>query len=162
MSNCVDLPMNYPNDAEIEVKDIVYQKNAQGFYDSIDGKFVVHIHRDHEETEVIITFYKCLKGTTEICLENSVDFVEALDCKRFLKDDSGPWHMFAPAIDKRNVCAEIMGEYNIKGAKMEARFIEKYMKIEEGHYRIRFVHHLPGENMDLKNLRACVEVRVSR
>jgi hypothetical protein len=64
----------------------------------------------------------------------------------------------APAIDKRNVCAEIKGEYNIKGAVLEGRFLEKYMTVEDGHYRIRFLHHLPGESMDVKNLRGCVEL----
>lgn len=66
--------------------------------------------------------------------------------------------MFAPAIDKRNPCAEIQGEYNIIGAKLEGRFLEKYMTVEEGHYRIRFLHHLPGENFDTKNLRGCIEL----
>lgn len=86
--------MNYQNDAEVEVKDIIYEKNADGFYDTLSGKFVVHIYRDHQETEAIITFFKCAKGVTEICTENSKKFVESLDCNRFLTDDSGPWHMF--------------------------------------------------------------------
>lgn len=87
----------------------------------------------------------------------------------------------APALDKRNVCAEIKGEYDIKAAKMEGRFLKKYMTVEDGHYRyvkllphelnshksieasffihrIQFLHHLPGESMDIKNLRGCVEL----
>jgi hypothetical protein len=150
--------MNYPTEAEIEVKDIIYQSNSQGFFDTVSGKFVVHVLRDHKETELVITFFKCPKGSTGYCTEDGKDFVEAVDCKRFLKDATGPWHIFAPAVDKRNVCAETKGEFNIKGAKLEARFIEKYMVIEEGHYRIRFIHHLPHESMDIKNLRACVEL----
>lgn len=43
--------------------------------------------------------------------------------------------MFSPAIDKRNPCAERLGEYEITGARMEGRFLEKYMKVEAGHYR---------------------------
>lgn len=43
--------------------------------------------------------------------------------------------MFAPAVDKRNPCGERMGEFDITGARMEGRFLEKYMKVEEGHYR---------------------------
>lgn len=65
--------------------------------------------------------------------------------------------MFAPAIDKRNLCAEIMGEYLINGAKLEGRFLEKYMKVEDGHYRIKMISHLKGENFDIPNLRGCLE-----
>jgi hypothetical protein len=158
MSNCIDVPMNYQNDAEVEIKDIEYERNSLGFVDTIHGKFVVHIHREHKETELVMNIFRCEKGATGICGENLKEYIEAVDCKRFLNDATGPWHMFAPAIDKRNMCAEITGEYNIKGAKIEGRFFEKYMAIEEGHYRIKVVHHLPGENFDVKNLRACIEM----
>jgi hypothetical protein len=94
MSNCVDIPLNYENEAEIEVKDITYEKNALGFYDTLSGKFVVHIRRDHQETELVFTFYKCAKGATGVCTENPKEFIEAVDCKRFLNDATGPWHMF--------------------------------------------------------------------
>lgn len=90
MSNCVDIPMNYKNDAEIEAFGITYMKNEQGFADTIDGKFIVHINREHKETEAVITFYKCPKGATGICTENPKEFIEALSCQRFLKDDTGP------------------------------------------------------------------------
>lgn len=150
--------MNYNNDAEVEVKDIIYETNSLGFNDVIHGKFVVHILRDHKETELIMTFFKCPKGATGVCDQNPKEYIEKVNCPRFHKDDTGPWHMFAPAIDKRNLCAEIKGEYDINGAKIESRFFEKYMTIEEGHYRIKLIHHLPGENMDIKNLRGCIEL----
>lgn len=86
--------MNYQNDAEVEVKDIIYEKNAQGFYDTLSGKFLVHILRDHKETELVLTFYKCPKGFVGICTENPKEVIEAVDCKRFLTDATGPWHMF--------------------------------------------------------------------
>lgn len=94
MSNCLDIPMNYENEAEVEVKDITYEKNAQGFYDTLNGKFVVHILRDHQETELVLSFYKCPKDATGICTESLKEVVEAVDCKRFLTDATGPWHMF--------------------------------------------------------------------
>lgn len=142
MSNCVDVPLNYENDAEVEVTEVNYQANAQGFQDVLNGKFVVHIRREHKETELVMTISKCAKGSTGICTENPTEFTESVDCKRFRTDTTGPWHMFAPAIDKRNICAEIKGEYNITGAQIKAEQLEKYMTIEEGHFRIRMLHHL--------------------
>lgn len=154
----MDVSLNYQNDAEVEVTDVVYERNAQGFADTLHGKFLVHTRRDHKDTELVITFSKCPPGATGICTDNAKEFIEAVDCKRFHDDDTGPWHMFAPAIDKRNLCAELKGEFDITGAKMESRFFEKYMKIEEGHFRIRMLHHLPHESMDIKNLRGCIEL----
>lgn len=43
--------------------------------------------------------------------------------------------MFAPALDKRNPCAETQGEFDITYAKLEDEHLVKYMAIEEGHYR---------------------------
>lgn len=43
--------------------------------------------------------------------------------------------MYAPAMDKRNPCAESKGEFDLIGAKIEPQYLEKYMTIEEGHYR---------------------------
>lgn len=93
MSNCQDIPMNYQNDAEIEVKDMIYEKNSDGFADTVSGKFLVHVHRDHRETEFVFTIFKCAKGTTGICAENPMKFTEALTCKRFRTDATGPWHV---------------------------------------------------------------------
>lgn len=135
MSNCLDIPLNYKNDAEVEVKDIVYEPNANGFTDTLHGKFVVHAHRDHKETEMIVTFFKCPPGAVGVCNEQLSEKIEALGCQRFRTDKTGPWYMFAPAIDKRNICAEVMGEFDITGATIEGQYVEKYMKVEEGHYR---------------------------
>lgn len=135
MSNCVDVSLDYENDAEIEVRNIIYERNEQGLVDVLHGKFVVHIHREHEETEVILTIFRCPKGATGICTENGVDYLEALDCHRFQNDKTGPWYMFAPAVDKTNPCGERMGQYEITGAKIDGQYLEKYMPVEEGHYR---------------------------
>lgn len=158
LSNCVDIPMDYQNDAEVEVIDIVYQPNDKNFYDTLSGGFLVHVTREHKETELALWFYKCAKGSTGICQENKMEYVEAVDCKRFLEDDSGPWHMFAPALDKSNVCAQYQGRYSITNATLYAKHLEKYMKIEEGHYRIKSMYHLPGEDFSIRNLRGCVEI----
>lgn len=158
MSNCRDVPLDYKNDAEIEIMNIVYQKNSRGFRDTISGEFLVHVYREHKETELVMWFYKCPKDATGICDKNKVEFIENLTCKRFLTDDTGPWHMFAPAIDKRNICAELMGTYSITNAKVESRFLDKYMTIEDGHYRIKTMHHVIGEDFNAKNLRSCIEV----
>lgn len=135
MSNCFDIPLNYENDAEIEVSDIIYEKNALGFADVLHGKFLVHIHRSHELTELILTTFKCPKGASGTCNENPKDFIESLSCERFQTDQTGPWYMFAPAVDKKNPCGELSGTFEIIGAKMEAQYLQKYMTVEEGHYR---------------------------
>lgn len=176
MSNCADVPLNYQNDAEVEVKDIIYERNDKNFVEVLHGKFVVHIRRDHQDTEIVLTFYKCAPGTAGDCKENPREFIESIDCKRFQTDQTGPWAMFAPAIDKRNVCVEFKGEFEINGAKIAAPYLEKYMTIEEGRYRwveasskrsklltqsfsrIKVIHHLPGTTMDVKNLRGCIEL----
>ena len=150
--------MNYQNDAEVEIKDIIYDSNSSGFADVVHGKYVVHVHRDHTDTELVMTIFKCPKGATGMCSEKLLEVTEPLDCQRFLTDATGPWHMFAPATDKRNVCAETKGEFEFASAKIEARFFEKYMTVEEGHYRVKSLYHLPGANMDIKNLRGCIEL----
>lgn len=101
----------------------------------IHGKFLVHLRRDHKDTEVVIAFFKCPKGAEGLCETKVKEVTEDLDCVRFHKDKTGPWAMFAPAIDKRNPCAEGEGEFAITYAKLEAEHLEKYIAIEEGHYR---------------------------
>ena len=135
MSNCVDIPLDYHNDAEVEVNGITYEKNEKGFVDVIHGRFLVHVNRDHKPSEQILTIYKCAKGSSGFCTENPSEFIENLDCKRFHTDKTGPWYMYAPAMDKRNPCAETKGEYELVGAKIKSEYLVKYMKIEEGHYR---------------------------
>lgn len=158
MSNCLDVPLDYQNDAEVETMNIVYQRNAKNFVDTVSGEFMVHVQREHKDTELVLWFFKCPKGSTGVCSENKKEFTENLNCKRFLEDDSGPWHMFAPAMDKRNVCAEAQGRYSITNATIFARHVEKYMKVEEGHYRIKTIYHLPGEDFSVRNLRGCIEL----
>lgn len=87
-----------------------------------------------------------------------MEVTEIMDCKRFVSDQTGPWYIFAPAMDPANVCAHIMGEYDFKGAHLNGKFIEKYMAIEKGHYRIKMLSHVKGENMDLNNLKGCFEL----
>lgn len=72
------------------MKDITYEANSEGFRDAIHGKFVVHLLRDHTETEVVIVFFKCPKGETGICGTKFNEVVEDLGCKRFQTDKSGP------------------------------------------------------------------------
>lgn len=150
--------MDYKNDAEVEILNIVYQENAKKFVDTISGEFLVHITANHAETELVMAFYKCAKGSTGVCNENESQFVEQVNCQRFLEDDTGPWHMFAPAMDERNVCAEIQGQYRITNATLYQKHLEKYMKIEQGHYRVKALYHLPGEDFSIRNLRGCVEL----
>lgn len=150
--------MNYPNDAEVEVLDVVYERNDKGFTDILHGKYHVHVKADHKDTELIMTIFKCPKGTTGTCKENPKEFIEKIDCERFLNDQSGPWYMFAPAMDTKNICAETDGTFEFFRAHLSGKYLEKYMTVEEGSYRIRMLYHLPGESMDLKNLRGCIEI----
>lgn len=150
--------MDYLNDAEVEVKDVIYERNANGFADVMHGKFTVHFDRDHKETELIMTIFKCAKGSVGMCKDNPTEYIEDLSCERFQTDKTGPWYIFSPAMDKRNLCAELAGEFELNGAKFEAQYLEKYMTIEEGHYRIKALYHLPHETMDIRNLRGCIEV----
>lgn len=158
MSNCQDIPLNYKNEAEIEVQDVSYIKNENGFVDVIHGKYIVHLQSDHSDGEFIMVFYKCASGSTGLCKDNEKIFTETLSCNRFLTDPTGPWFMFAPAMDPANVCARTAGEFDFNGAHLNATFVEKYMEVEEGHYRIRMITHIPGQNLDVKNLRACIEL----
>jgi hypothetical protein len=150
--------MDYKKDAEIEVQNVAYIKNENGFADVLHGKYVVHVHSDNEDSEFVMMFYKCPSGSTGLCKDNEKIYTENLDCKRFLTDPSGPWFMFAPAMDPANVCAKKAGDFDFNGAHLNATFVEKYMTVEEGHYRIRMINHVPGKDMDVKNLRACIEL----
>jgi hypothetical protein len=137
---------------------VTYEKNDKGFVDILHGKYVVHVHADHSDSELVMLFYSCPPGATGTCNENRKEFVEKLDCERFLSDSSGPWYAFAPAMDQRNVCATLTGTYDFYRAHVNGSFVEKYMDVKEGHYRIKAVHHIPGENMDTKNMRSCIEM----
>lgn len=150
--------MDYPNQADIQVKDVIYEKNDKGLVDIVHGKYQVHVHSADIASELIMTFYKCPSGSKDLCKDNPREISEKMDCKRFLSDKSGPWYMFAPAMDPANVCARIMGEYEFKGAHLNEKFVENYMTVEEGHFRIRMLNHVQGKDMDIKNLRGCVEL----
>lgn len=66
--------------------------------------------------------------------------------------------MFRNAVDKRNSCAESVGEWELNGAKIESEYFKDYINIEEGRFRMRFIYHLPNEAMDAKFLRGCIEM----
>lgn len=83
--------MDYLNDAEVEVKGITMETNANGFNDVLHGKFLVHVHRDHKDTELVLIISKCPPGATGICTENSESFTTDMDCVKFHSDKSGPW-----------------------------------------------------------------------
>lgn len=119
----------------MEVRGVTYETNALGFADVVHGKFVVHIHREHKDSELILAFFKCAPGSQGLCDQKMGETIENLDCKRFHSDKTGPWYMYAPAMDKKNPCAEIQGEFDLIGAQIKGEYLEKYMKVEEGHYR---------------------------
>ncbi|KAG5666346.1 hypothetical protein PVAND_014381 [Polypedilum vanderplanki] len=157
LSNCLDEKIDYQKDSDIEVKDVTYEKNEKSFVDILHGKYIVHVHNDHSDSEIVFTFFSCPLGSTAPCKDNPKQYIEKIDCERFLTDSTGPWYVFAPAMDQRNVCATATGSFDFTRAHLNSTFVEKYIDIKEGHYQIKVVHHVPGESMDTKNMRSCIE-----
>lgn len=103
LENCRDVPLKY-EEAHVSIKDVTYDTNADGLYDTIHGKYNVRTLSDAQEhNELIINIYKC----GEIC-ENLKEFILQMNCEDFHDPEKiGPWTMFSEAMDRNNKCAEI-------------------------------------------------------
>lgn len=113
---------------------------------------------DAKGTELIITTYRCEKSAPGVCTDNAKEFIEPMDCKRYHEDKSGPWYMFAPAMHEDNKCAERIGDFPFNGAVMKGEYLEQYMALGSGRYRIKMLFHKLGENREIINFRGCVEL----
>jgi hypothetical protein len=80
-----------------------------------------------------------------------------MSCERY-HNDQGPWTMFSSAMHVDNKCAENYGDFEFNGAVMKWSYLQKYLSAGPGRYRLRMLAHIVGENLELVNLRGCIEL----
>ena len=105
LGNCLDIPMHY-DVAQVELKNIVYTPDSEGFIDSLSGTYVVRTDTDpYEANELIITTFQCPPEVKEVCQDNMMEFVEPMSCAKF-HEGTGPWSMFSTAMHDDSRCGE--------------------------------------------------------
>lgn len=178
LENCRDVPLHY-EDAHVSIRDVIYETNSDGLFDTIHGKYDVRTLSDaKEQNELIITISKCISGEKNCELLN--EFIVQMNCVDFHNPKkTGPWSMFSEAMDRNNKCAEIpvglnllllltssllmsnqkfQGEYDFSGALLKEHYLNDFLASGVGQYRIKMLFHKLGVNRDLPNLRGCIEM----
>uniref|UniRef100_A0A182PD11 Uncharacterized protein n=1 Tax=Anopheles epiroticus TaxID=199890 RepID=A0A182PD11_9DIPT len=156
-SNCQDVKLAY-NEVPISLETVRFDRDADGVSDTLHAEYEVRESSDDVEWELIITTYQCKHQTGEICLENPKEYTEPMHCDRFHSDDSGPWFFIANSMTNGDRCGRLTGRYNLDAAVLKIKYLEQYIAMGKGTYRVRMLFHIPGTNLDTLNVRGCCEM----
>jgi hypothetical protein len=166
------------NEAQVHVVSVDYQMEPDNTCYILHGTYEIKVSMASGENELFISTYNCPKGAPSPCTDNEVVYKEAIDCERFHNDKTGPWYMFAPAIDQSDKCVEkkvrfssnechsdikipcnnTQGIFDFNGAILKGEYLENYMALGEGRYRVKMLFHKLGEDMEIEHLRGCIEL----
>ncbi|XP_052869104.1 uncharacterized protein LOC128274825 [Anopheles cruzii] len=156
-SNCQDVNLPYES-VPISVETVRYDRDADGVCNTLHAEYEVRESSDHVDWELIITTYKCPLQNSVTCLENPREHIEPMHCDRFHSDDSGPWFMLASAMIDGDRCGRVTGRFNLDTAVMKIKYLDQYVAMGEGTYRVRMMFHIPGTSVETLNVRGCCEM----
>lgn len=77
--------------------------------------------------------FKCPADSVGPCTSNPIVHQELVDCKRFIEDDSGPWHMFSSSMSGSK-CGEAMGEFTFDFSSLKMEYLVKYLDLDDRSY----------------------------
>lgn len=80
-----------------------------------------------------MTIFKCPADTTGFCNSNPTTHEELVDCKRFIEDDSGPWHMFSSSMSGSK-CGEAIGTFSLDYSSLKLDHLVKYLDLDNRDY----------------------------
>ncbi|XP_040169012.1 uncharacterized protein LOC120903564 [Anopheles arabiensis] len=156
-SNCQDVKLAY-NEMPISLETVRFDRDSEGVCDTLHAEYEVRESSDDVEWELIITTYQCEQQTAKICLDNPKEYIEPMHCDRFHSDDSGPWFFIASSMTNGDRCGRMTGRYNLDAAVLKIKYLEQYIAMGKGTYRVRMLFHIPGTNLDTLNVRGCCEM----
>lgn len=118
---------------------VSYEINSNtGMCNTIHGKFRVK-NIDTNPRILIIKFFKCPADNMGPCNSNPIVHEESMDCKRFVEDDSGPWHMFSSSMSGSK-CGEAAGDFTLDYSSLKLEHLVKYLDLNDRTYsRFRLV-----------------------
>lgn len=61
-------------------------------------------------------------------------------------------------IDSISSVRSQQGRYNLDAAVLKIKYLEQYIAMGLGTYRVRMLFHIPGTNMETLNVRGCCEM----
>ncbi|ETN57832.1 antennae-specific protein [Anopheles darlingi] len=155
--NCQDVKLPYDK-MPIALQSVNYDRDADGVCNTLHAEYEVREANDNIDWELIITTYKCEPQNSVICLDNAMEHIEPMHCDRFHSDDTGPWFMIAAAMSNGDRCGRVPGRYNLDAAVLKIKYLEQYIAMGPGTYRVRMLFHIPGTDMETLNVRGCCEM----
>lgn len=152
LDNCEE----YGQTAPVHLTSVRYDINPDtGVCDVIHGEFSVKTI-DTAPKVLFMTLFKCAPDSTGKCLANPTTHEEAMDCKRFVEDDAGPWHMFSSSMSGSK-CGEEMGEFTLDYSRLKVEHLINYLDIQDDQYS-RFMLKMNFMSTTTQESRGCGEV----
>uniref|UniRef100_A0A182JGG7 Antennae-specific protein n=1 Tax=Anopheles atroparvus TaxID=41427 RepID=A0A182JGG7_ANOAO len=156
-SNCRDVKLQY-EEMPISLVSVRYDRDGDGVCNTLHAEYEVKKTSEEVGWELIITSYNCDLQNSVICLDNPKEYIEPMHCDRFHSDDSGPWFMIADAMTNGDRCGRETGRFNLDAAVLKIKYLEQYLAMGKGTYRVRMLFHIPGTDLETLNMRGCCEM----
>ncbi|XP_055597591.1 uncharacterized protein LOC129747406 [Uranotaenia lowii] len=155
--NCRDMDLAYEK-APVSISKVSYDRDPDGVCNTMHVEYDIRESSEDEHFELVLTSYQCPLGVTELCKDNPQEFVESMHCDRLHSDDSGPWHMLTSAMTNGDRCGRVQGHFNIDAAVLKIKYLDKYIEMGKGSYRVRMLFHVANTDMSTKNMKGCCEM----
>lgn len=153
LANCDDHGTTIP----VYLISVSYDRDpATGICNTIHAKFN-STTEDKSDAIWKLYFYRCPAGDAMLakCDSNPTVHEEAVNCKRFIEDDSGPWHFFASAMNGK--CGHEIGTFALDYQSLRMENLINYLDVTDSKYS-RFHLKMEYKNGITRNTRACAEL----
>lgn len=141
-----------------ELLSVIYDRDAEGFCDTIHGTYVIR-KIDERDMELVIQIFTCPPETEGTCDQNVKTYIEQLHCDRFKEDSSGPWYMISTAMSGSK-CGEKLGNFELNSAQLRKEYLSNYLDPNPANskMRLRMMFHKKGEDPKDYHVRGCLSV----
>lgn len=102
---------------------------------------------------VTMIIFKCPKGSMGSCISNPTVHQETLSCKRFMEDDSGPWHMYSSSMSGSK-CGDEVGTFSFDFTSLKIDHLIQYLDVNDEQFR-RFRINIIFESVETLATIAC-------
>ncbi|XP_055597592.1 uncharacterized protein LOC129747407 [Uranotaenia lowii] len=156
-TNCRDIDLEYEK-ASVSISNVQYDRDEDGVCSAMHVEYNIHASSNDDAFELILTSFQCPLGTVGICSDNPQEFIEPMHCDRFHSDESGPWFMMANAMSNGDRCGRLEGKFNLDTAILKLSYLDKYIDMGKGSYRVRMLFHVPNTDRAIINMKGCCEM----
>lgn len=145
LDNCEEVGRTAP----VDLTSVRYEINPEsGLCDVMHGEFTVQTV-DTGSNDLEMTLFRCPADAPMPCTMNPVVHKEYLNCKRFVEDSSGPWHMFSESMSGSK-CGEEAGQFTLDYSSLKIEHLINYLDITDDQFskfqlKMNFVSETTGQ-----------------